>query len=182
MSDEIRRLSDELARDPSSLVFVPLGEALRRQGSTELALKIALRGLERHPYHADGHDLVARIAADRGEAERASDEWDMALRLDPQHVGARKGLGFICFQQGRLAEAEEHLAAAQALDGDDATIAAALARVRVALGTPAAGPSAAGPRPSAAPAAAEGRGPAADDPRAAFADLLAGTDSTAILL
>ena len=34
MSDEIRRLSDELARDPSSLVFVPLGEALRRQGAT----------------------------------------------------------------------------------------------------------------------------------------------------
>ena len=30
MSDEIRRLSEELARDPSSLVFMQLGEALRR--------------------------------------------------------------------------------------------------------------------------------------------------------
>jgi len=30
MSEEIRRLSEELARDPSSLVFLQLGEALRR--------------------------------------------------------------------------------------------------------------------------------------------------------
>jgi len=133
MRDEIGRLSDELARDPSSLVFVPLGEALRRQGSTDLALKVALRGLERHPYHADGHDLVARIAVDRGELERAHDEWDMALRLAPQHVGAQKGLGFVCFQQGKLAAAEEHLAAAQALDGDDPSIASALRHVREML-------------------------------------------------
>lgn len=133
MSDEIRRLSDELARDPSSLVFVPLGEALRRQGASDLALKVALRGLERHPYHADGHDLVARIAVDRGDFERAHDEWDMALRLAPDHVGARKGLGFVFFQQGQLAAAEEHLAAAAALDAEDESIASALRRVRRSL-------------------------------------------------
>ena len=49
MADDIRRWSDELARDPSSLVFLQLGEALRRQGQLDVALKIALRGLERHP-------------------------------------------------------------------------------------------------------------------------------------
>jgi len=50
MADDVRRLSDELARDPGSRVFVPLGEALRRQGQIDLALKVTLRGLER-----DGH-------------------------------------------------------------------------------------------------------------------------------
>ena len=44
MSDEIRRLSDELAREPASLVFLPLGEALRRQGQTDFALKVARVG------------------------------------------------------------------------------------------------------------------------------------------
>src|SRR5919106_3479280 len=102
MADEIRRLSEELARDPASPVYLQLGEALRRGGQLDLALKVALRGLERHPHDADAHDLLARIAVDRGELERALDEWDMALRLAPEHVGARKGLGFICFQQGRL--------------------------------------------------------------------------------
>ena len=38
MADDIRRWSDELARDPSSLVFVPLAETLRRQGQLDVAL------------------------------------------------------------------------------------------------------------------------------------------------
>lgn len=133
MSDDIRRLSDELARDPSSLVFLPLGEALRRQGQVDLANRVAVRGLERHPHNADAHDLLARIAVDRGELERAFDEWDMVLRLAPAHAGAKKGMGFVCFRQGRLEEAEQYLAAAAAEDGEDPSIARALAHVRAAL-------------------------------------------------
>jgi hypothetical protein len=49
-TDEIRQWSDELARDPASLVFLQLGEALRRQGQADVALKVAMRGMERHPY------------------------------------------------------------------------------------------------------------------------------------
>lgn len=138
MADEIRRLSDELARDPSSLVFLPLGDALRKQGQTALALKVALRGLERHPHSAEAHDLLARIAVDSGELDRAFDEWDMALRLSPEHAGAKKGMGFVRFRQGRLAEAEEYLAAAAEGDPDDASISTALAFVRENLhGAPA---------------------------------------------
>jgi tetratricopeptide (TPR) repeat protein len=106
MSDEIRRLSDELAHDPASMVFVQLAEALRRTGQLDHALRIAARGVERHPASADAHDLLARIAADRGELDRAFGAWEAVLRLAPTHVGARKGLGFLCFQQGRLEEAE----------------------------------------------------------------------------
>ena len=136
MSDEIRRLSDELAREPASLVFLPLGEALRRQGQTDFALKVALRGLERHPHNADAHDLLARIAVDRGELERAFDEWDMVLRFAPRHAGAKKGMGFVLFRQGRLDEAERYLAEALEADGDDQSTIAALAHVRRALGRP----------------------------------------------
>src|SRR5437763_964019 len=92
MVDHVRRLSDELVRDPGSRVFVPLGEALRRRGQLDLALKVTLRGLERHPHFADAHDLLARIAVDRGDLERAFDEWDMVLRLVPGHLGALTGM------------------------------------------------------------------------------------------
>ena len=95
MADEIHRWSDELARDPSSLVFLQLGDGLRRQGQLEVALKIALRGLERHPRNAEAHDLVARIAVDRRDFPRAFDEWETVLRLAHEHVGAMKGLGYI---------------------------------------------------------------------------------------
>ena len=129
MADDVRRWSDELARDPASLVFLPLGETLRRQGQLDLALKIAMRGLERHSHNTDAHDLLARIAVDRGELQRAFDEWDMVLRLTPGHLGALKGMAFVRFQQGNAAEAESYLQQAAAVGGD-AEVAAALANLR----------------------------------------------------
>jgi len=132
MADEIRRLSDDLARDPSSLSFMQLADALRRAGQLEVALRVALRGLDRHPYLADAHDVLARIHADRGDLERAADEWEVALRLNPGHGPARLGLGFIDFRRGNLERAEQRLAAASSVD-EDGSVAAALAHVRSAL-------------------------------------------------
>ena len=101
-TDEIRLWSEELARDPASLVFLQLAEGLRQQGQTNVALKIAMRGLERHPMNTDAHDLMARIAVDRRDFDRAIAEWEAVLRLAPDHVGAMKGLGYVSFQQGRM--------------------------------------------------------------------------------
>jgi predicted regulator of Ras-like GTPase activity (Roadblock/LC7/MglB family) len=189
MVDDVSRLSDELARDPSSLVFVPLGEALRRQGQLDLAQRVAVRGLERHPHLADGHDLLARIAVDRGELERAFDEWDMVLRLADGHVGALRGMGFICFQQGRLDEAERYLGAAAAAAPDDEGIMQALANVRAALlpeEDPASGPAS---EPATERASAGGHEPVSEpaldpsnDTRFLFADVLSDVDQTALLL
>src|SRR5919198_5771537 len=136
VADEVRVWSDELARDPSSLVFLPLAETLRRGGQLDLAKKVALRGLERHPHNPDAHDQLARIHADSGELQAAFDEWDMVLRLVPGHVGAIKGMAFVRFQQGRLGEAEQLLMQAQNGDGggSDDDIQAAIAAVRRSSG------------------------------------------------
>src|SRR5689334_10870310 len=109
MADDIRLWSDELARDPSSLVFLPLGEALRRQGQLDVARKVALRGAQRHPQNPEAHDLLARIHADAGEMDAAYAAWDKVLSLVPGHVGASKGMAFVLFQQGRSEEAERLL-------------------------------------------------------------------------
>ncbi len=130
VSDDIRRWSDELARSPASMVFLPLGEALRTRGQIDVALRVALRGLERHPYDADAHDLLARIYVDRGETERALDEWDAAIRCTPGHAGALKGMGFVCFNQGRIVDAERYLAEAAAASPEDDGLGMALLRVR----------------------------------------------------
>jgi len=155
VSDDIRRLSDALARDPSSTAFLQLGEALRKKGDREVALRIALRGLERHPHLADAHDLLARISADAGDLARAFDEWDMALRVAPEHPGALKGMGFLRYRLGELEEAERLLAQAAALDAGDASIDAALRHVRALLtpeegAEPASANGAAGPKPNGA--------------------------------
>jgi predicted regulator of Ras-like GTPase activity (Roadblock/LC7/MglB family) len=172
MADDVRRLSDELARDPGSRVFVPLGEALRRRGQLELALKVTLRGLERHPHFADGHDLLARVAVDRGDLERAFDEWDMVLRLSPGHLGALKGMGFVCFQQNRLGQAEDYLSAAAAHGDDDEQLASALEHVREARREVAELPRESGRLPAGT----------SHDPRFLFVDVLSEAEQTALLL
>ena len=93
-------------------------------GTDDVALKIAMRGMERHPSNADAHDLMARIAVDRREFDRAISEWETVLRVEPGHLGAMKGLGYVSFQQGRLDDAERYLSGAAAQGaGSDVTTA-----------------------------------------------------------
>jgi predicted regulator of Ras-like GTPase activity (Roadblock/LC7/MglB family) len=164
---DIRGWSDELARDPGSLAFLPLGEALRRQRQLDLARHVVVRGLERHPHLADAHDLLARIHVDRGELPHAFAEWERLLRVVPGHVGALKGMAFVCFQQGRLDDAEAYLRRAAPAGSTDPSIRKALDTVRGDSG---------GRRAIGADA------PYSGDPRAAFAESLDGADQTALLL
>src|SRR2546428_175 len=138
MPDVIKTLSSQLAQDPDSLVFLRLGELLRQKGQLDTAHRVALTGLERHPHLPDAHDLYARILADKHDYERAFDEWDMALRIAPDHVGALKGLAFLYFKVGDVQQAAAHLEAAQRAAPDDPGVAQALALARGEAGTVAA--------------------------------------------
>jgi tetratricopeptide (TPR) repeat protein len=183
-NEDIRVLTAQLAADPSSLVFLPLGEALRRRGQLEAAEKIAIAGLTRYPDLADAHDLLARVLGDRGDLERAFDEWDIALRLDARHAGAHKGIGFLYYVAGDLPQAFEHLEAALAADPEGEGVAAAVARVREALATPGSGPGRVddfkAPRPAELSAAPLPRGPAEDGP-AVFEGLEGALDGLLLL-
>ena len=177
MSDDIRRLSEELARDPSSMVFLQLGEALRRGAQLDLALRVASRGVERHSGNADAHDLLARVRVDRGDLAEATAEWEAVLRLAPDHVGARKGLGYVLYKQHRLEEAEHHLGLAA--EHGDAAVETALRMVRRLVrytnGAPA------GSAPNGERFAAAGRR-VEDEARCLFAEILGDGQQTALLL
>lgn len=146
MTDEIQRWTAELAADPDSLVFLELGEALRRRRHLEGALAVARSGVARYPQLAEAHDLLGRIESDRGEGDAAFDAWTTALRLQPRMVGPLKGLGFLFFRLGDLARSLRHLEAAASLAPGDPTLSVALARVRAQLE---AAPPTAGPDPYA---------------------------------
>jgi len=167
MAEDVKALSAELARDPESLVFLRLGELLRRKGQFAAAQRVALHGLQRHPHLADAHDLYARILADHHDDEHAFDEWDMALRIAPTHIGALKGLAFLYFKIGDVAQAEAHLQAALEVAPDDASIHQAVAVVRGRGTAGAAAPFAGTVAPAAVPApdaAPEERPVAAEPP------------------
>jgi tetratricopeptide (TPR) repeat protein len=132
--DDIQALTGQLARDPSSVVFLPLAEALRRRGQLESALTVAEQGAARYPEMAAAFDLLARIQSDRGQGDLAFDAWTTVLRLDPDHLGAHKGLSFLSFRAGDHARSLRYLERAVELAPNDPGLRGVLARLREATG------------------------------------------------
>lgn len=149
---QIRAWSEEVARDPDTLAFLPLSEAYRAAGRRDAALRLCLRGLERHPTHVEAHHLLGLLYREGGEPVKAFDEWDMALSLDPEHSGARREIGLLCAERGEWGSALRHLERAAAADPADGEVRDALARARSQAGSPA--PAAAPPAPVEVPAPA----------------------------
>ncbi len=131
MTDDIATMTVQLAQDPTSLVFLPLAEALRGRGQLDAALTVALRGLSRYPEVADAYDLVARIQCDRGDGDAAFDAWTNVLRLAPDHLGAHKGLAFLFYRGGEVTRSLRHLTRALEIAPGDASLTAAVDRIRI---------------------------------------------------
>ena len=150
MSNDIRTLTSRLAEEPSSLAFLELGEALRRRGQLDSAYKVARGGLGRYPNLAEAHDLMARILGDQGDLAGAFDAWVEALRVDPMRTSALKGIAFLYFKAGNVAEAREHLRQAAEIDPDDPSIPQALARMQASAVAPERSPTPRAHQPSPA--------------------------------
>ena len=152
MADDVRSMSDQLARDPASFVFLELGETLRARGQLDAAAKVVTSGLARHPDSADARDLYARILADSGDMGGAEREWAAALQIDGRHLGAHKGLGFLSYRRGDVDGALDHLELALSADPSDTAVIQALKTVRAASRAS----SDAAPAVASAPPAARG--------------------------
>lgn len=149
---QVRLWSEEVARDPNTLSFLPLAQAYRLQGRRDAALRLCLRGLERHPTFVEAHYLLGLLYRDGGEEVKAFDEWDIALRLDPEHPGARREIGLLCAARGEWQTAARHLERAAAALPDDAELRAALERARAGERPPAeSAPAPAASAPAASP-------------------------------
>lgn len=163
---DLHRWSEELARNPASLAFLPLARAYRRLGRRDLALQLSLRGLQHHPTHVEAHALLALLYFEAGDRTRAAEEWATVLRLKPGNFEALRGMGFRFLEQNDVARAKQHLERAALIRPDDTTVQEALRLIRHREGaalrtrtdpamvattrTPAAPPSP-GPAPLASP-------------------------------
>lgn len=127
---DLQRWSEEVARDPGSLAFVPLAESYRRQGRRDAALRVCLRGLDQHPSHVRAHALLGKLYLERGDRERAADEWSTVVRLDPESFEGHRGLGFTSLERDQFDLAERHLLRALEIRPGDATVTGALQLLR----------------------------------------------------
>jgi tetratricopeptide (TPR) repeat protein len=127
---DLQRWSEEVARDPASLSFVPLARAFRKQGRRDAAFKLCMRGLEHHPTLVEGHALLAMLYFESGQRAKAYDEWSMVLRLEPENFEALRGMGFYHLEQGDEPAALRSLQRAAAIKPKDITVQEALKIIR----------------------------------------------------
>jgi tetratricopeptide (TPR) repeat protein len=137
--ERLREWRRELERDASSLAFLPLARACARLGRLEASMRLCIDGLTHHPANAEAHHLLGELYQRAGDPERAFDEWDIALHLDPEHTGARRAIGLLCLQRREWNAATRHLERALAAAPADAEVVRALALVRSRSGDPRAG-------------------------------------------
>jgi predicted regulator of Ras-like GTPase activity (Roadblock/LC7/MglB family) len=123
---DVQRWSDEVARNPRSLAFLPLARAYRRRGLRDAAIQLCLRGLEHHPSNVEGHSVLALLYLERGDQQLAADEWSMVLRMDPDNFEALRGMGFCYLEQDRLSKARQMLERAALIRPTDPTVQEAL--------------------------------------------------------
>jgi tetratricopeptide (TPR) repeat protein len=166
---QVRQWSEEVAADPASLSFLPLAGAYREQGRVDAALRLCVRGLEKHPTHVDAHHLLGLLYRDAGELVKAFDEWDIALALSPEHAPSRREIGLAAAALGDWRAALRHLERAAVHAPDDAEVHAALSDARDRAGETARppappAPAAAEPSPKPTRAAPTTDGPIADGP------------------
>lgn len=101
-SDAIRRLSDELARDPGSLAFLSLARLLAESGRTEAAWRIARRGAERHAASLEASDLVAWLERARSTAAPPASAADAASADAPSGDAPAAVLGELLVAPGAV--------------------------------------------------------------------------------
>ena len=155
---QLRQWSEEVAADPGSPAFLPLAQYYRAAGRLEAAVRLVVRGLERHPNDVEAHHLLGLLYRDGGDDVRAFDEWDIALALAPEHHSARRQIAFLCHERGDLEAAERHLEKALEADFEDAEVRRLLEEIYAARR---------GPRPQRRrPAPADAEAPSAPAPAA----------------
>jgi predicted regulator of Ras-like GTPase activity (Roadblock/LC7/MglB family) len=123
---QVRQWSDEVAADPGSRAFLPLAAHYREAGRADVALRLVIRGLERHPHDVEAHYLLGLLYRDGGQPTKAFDEWDIALALAPEHQGSRREIGLLCWRRGEWTMAVRHLERAREGDIEDEEVRLAL--------------------------------------------------------
>jgi len=123
---QVRLWSDEVAADPGSRAFLPLAEHYRAAGRRDVAQRLAVRGLERHPHDVEAHYLLGVLYREGGDLVKAFDEWDIALALAPEHQGARREIGLLSWRRSDWATAVRHLERARENDIEDEEVRVAL--------------------------------------------------------
>ena len=109
IAQEIRRLEEQYAFRPDSLVFGRLADLHRKAGNPDRALDILEEGLQRHPRYLSAHIVRARCLRALDRHDEARDAFREVLELDGQNLVALRSLAEMALERGEPEEAGRHL-------------------------------------------------------------------------
>jgi tetratricopeptide (TPR) repeat protein len=100
----------------SPVAFLNWGEALKRSGQHEKAIRAFTQALALQPSYADALNSIGSIYAETSRPEEAEEHFRRALSINPSHAMARNNLGVLLKSQEKLAEALKEFEAANTAD------------------------------------------------------------------
>ena len=87
------------------------GEEAAMGGNFEAAVNYFTKVVNTDPTNADGYNLLGFSHRKLGNLDLALENYNEALKLDPNHLGANEYIGELYLKRGDLANAEKHLKA-----------------------------------------------------------------------
>ncbi len=102
---ELQKLSERVAKDPLSTLFVPFAEELRKEGQLDRAIQVLRDGLRVHPHYVSARVSLGKILLEKGSLQEAKEEFERVVDLAPENLLAQKRLGEIYRIQEQIPEA-----------------------------------------------------------------------------
>lgn len=133
-ADDVHHLEARLAREPSSQAHAALGEAYRRAGRLDDAIRLCRQGLERYPAYSTGRFILAKALLDRDDVREARAEVERFLQVEPDHEPALRIAAECALRLADPLGALGHFRRLGVLDPDDRAIQGQLRALEVAAG------------------------------------------------
>jgi len=105
LSSEIQRLSNKVATDPQSRLFVQLADEYLKHGLMEEAIGVLSDGIQHHPTHVAARIMLGKTYLKTKQMRQAKDEFEAVVQIYPENIVAHKQLANIYREVGQLGEA-----------------------------------------------------------------------------
>ncbi|MBI3812738.1 MAG: tetratricopeptide repeat protein [Nitrospirae bacterium] len=105
LSPEIAKLSEKLAKDPKSRLFVPLAEEYLKSGFLDEAVMVLTDGLKVHPNFHAARATLGKVYLEKGQIAEAKSEFEQVIKTDPENLLAHRKLAKLYKESGQLDKA-----------------------------------------------------------------------------
>jgi len=105
LSPEIIKLTEKMASDPSSRLFVLLAEEYMKSGMMDEAHMVLTEGLKIHPQYMGAHVSLGKLYWQQGKKQQAREEFEQVVDVNPDNVLAHRYLVQIYKDGGHVASA-----------------------------------------------------------------------------